>query len=74
MMELPENIITGIDYLALFFQLVGASDHLLWWFPCLYQLWMASIAVRAIFSSYASRRTSSRPWCSVLTSSSSGTR
>ncbi len=43
MMELPENIITGIDYLSLFFQLVGAIIVSFGGFRALYQLWMASL-------------------------------
>jgi uncharacterized membrane protein len=43
MMELPENIITGIDYLSLFFQLVGAIIVSFGGFRALYQLWMASM-------------------------------
>ena len=42
-MELPENIITGIDYLSLFFQLVGAIIVSFGGFRALYQLWMASM-------------------------------
>lgn len=42
-MELPENIITGIDYLALFFELVGVVVISFGGFRALYQMALSSL-------------------------------
>ncbi len=43
MMELPENIVTGIDYLALFFELVGVVVISYGGFRALYQMTLYSM-------------------------------